>query len=341
MIKNDKLITVIVPAYNAEKTIDRCLKSLVRQNNPSLYEVIIIDDGSTDKTVEKIKKYTKNYDNFSLIEKENTGSSDTRNVGIKETKSEFITFVDSDDYVEATYLNSFVNQIKNYKNIDLYITGYQKETENGNIMFISHKRNMENIINNSDAQNRILSSGEFEGYTWNKLYKMKIIKDHDIKFDKEISLYEDLVFNLEYLNFCKKISVGNQNVYHYVKHEKSIVNSNNFGNNFDVKSVNSINVMENMRKIIPKDNLKAQKNLNAKICWSAVSLYRNLHGAPNYNLIDKKVGKRLRSIMKKYRKDFLNNEILPKRDIYIYWLNWYMPSLFAFLWKKLDLRGNG
>ncbi|MEY8441569.1 glycosyltransferase family A protein [Lactobacillaceae bacterium 24-114] len=341
MIKKDKLITVIVPAYNAEKTIDKCLKSLVKQSNPSLYEVIIIDDGSTDKTVKKIKKYTDSYSNFSLIEKENTGSSDTRNVGIKQAKSDFITFVDSDDYVEPTYLDSFINQINRYRGIDLYITGYQKETENGEIIFLSHKRNMESIINTSYAQNKILSSGEFEGYTWNKLYKMEIIRNHDIEFDKEISLYEDLVFNLEYLNFCKKISVGNQNVYHYVKHENSIVNSNNFGNNFDIKSVNSINVMENMRKIIPKDNLKAQKNLNAKICWSAVSLYRNLYGAPNYNSIDKKVGKQLRLIMKKYRRDFLNNDILPKRDIYIYWLNWYMPSLFALLWKRLGLHGNG
>ena len=103
------LVTVVVPAYNTEKYIDKCLQSLLNQSYREI-EVIVIDDGSKDRTNEICKKYEQADSRFLLISKKNTGVSDTRNVGIHHAKGKFIIFVDSDDYVTNDYIDTLVRE---------------------------------------------------------------------------------------------------------------------------------------------------------------------------------------------------------------------------------------
>ncbi len=157
-------ISIIIPAYNASATIDRCLTSLLNQNIRETYQIIVLNDGSTDNTLTKLEKY-KNDKRVTIINKLNTGASDTRNQGLKLVKSEYVTFVDADDYVETDYLESLLKQyVKN--NCDLSIVGYYKEDDNKEIRFqgAGEKKN----LTQEEALHDIFISTGFEGYLGNK-----------------------------------------------------------------------------------------------------------------------------------------------------------------------------
>lgn len=330
-------VTVIVPAYNAAKTIDKCLISLKKQTLVDDYQVIIINDGSQDKTVEVIKKIISNDKRFRIISKENTGLSNTRNFGMNYVDTEYVTFVDADDYVEANYIEELLRGYHK-KNCDLSIVGYQKEREDGSIVFKS-KDTLFNM-NPDEAMHEIFISGGFEGYTWNKLYRTSIFRKYNLQFNKTSEPLEDLYFDLIYFKYCRRITYNNSTVYHYVMHANSIVNSTKIGTKFDTNIANTLNILESMRQLIPS-NIKIQRALEAKICWTAVSIIRTIYASHDQNNVEKSLLVELKMISKKYSKSFMTNDIFPRRDKAIYVLNSLSPSLFAWLWNTLGLHGMG
>ena len=106
----DKLISVIVPVYNVEKFLDKCISSIVNQTYKNL-EIILIDDGSTDESVQICDKWQEKDNRVRLTHKENTGVSDTRNIGLEKTTGEYICFVDSDDYIEPDYIENLYKSL--------------------------------------------------------------------------------------------------------------------------------------------------------------------------------------------------------------------------------------
>ena len=331
-------ISIIIPAYNASATIDRCLTSLLNQNIRETYQIIVLNDGSTDNTLTKLEKY-KNDKRVTIINKLNTGASDTRNQGLKLVKSEYVTFVDADDYVETDYLESLLKQyVKN--NCDLSIVGYYKEDDNKEIRFqgAGEKKN----LTQEEALHDIFISTGFEGYLWNKLFKLSIIKENKISFDDKLKIAEDLLFCCKYLSHCSCISLNPEVKYHYVVNSDSQINSNKYGSDFKKESLDVLKVYSLIKFIVaPMNYSKVLYVINASILWCSTSILRNIYLAPNKKEIPKKLIDNLRSNQKKYRHDFLENDILPSRDKIIYWLNYYFPSLFAFLWRKVNLKGNG
>ena len=119
-------ITIIIPTYNAEHTIKKCVESLLKQVGNFSYQIIILDDGSSDGTLARLEKYQDNQ-LVEIVAKQNTGASATRNVGIEmaEMDSEYLIFVDADDFVEADYLKLLFDQFKDNSNCDLAICGYR------------------------------------------------------------------------------------------------------------------------------------------------------------------------------------------------------------------------
>ena len=331
-------ITIVVPTYNAEKTIEKCLNSLKRQTLKESYQVIIINDGSTDDSVNRIKKIISTDKRFKLISKENTGLSNTRNLGIKYTDTEYVTFVDSDDFVEENYIEKLLEGY-NKENCDLSIVGYQKEREDGSIIFKS--KNTKFHMDPDLAMHEILISGGFEGYTWNKLYRTSIIKKYNLQFKKSTEPLEDLYFDFIYLKYCRKIYYSNVNVYHYIVHPSSIINSTKIGTNFNKKSLNAINILKSINEIIPYQNIRAKNAVKAKICWTAVSVIRIIYASQSQEDIEKNILIRLNAVMRKYSTIFLKNDIFPKRDKIIFMINRISPKLFAWIWNNLGLHGMG
>ncbi|MCR1882442.1 glycosyltransferase family 2 protein [Murimonas intestini] len=199
------LITVIVPIYNAEKQLERCVHSIIEQSYSEL-EILLINDGSTDNSLLICEKLSILDDRIRIINQVNSGVSVARNSGMAVAQGIFYCFVDADDWIECTYIADMVNALQNY---DCVISGYtrqyketyQESTPSGMII------DLENINNN---EVRKLFVEGFIHPCWNKLFKASIIKKHDIKFRTDIHISED-----SYFKYSSIILVIENSGYHY------------------------------------------------------------------------------------------------------------------------------
>ena len=194
-------ISVIIPIYNAENCLDRCIQSIISQTYTN-FELILIDDGSSDNSLNICKKYAKENKQIVVISQKNHGVSSARNLGIKTAKNEWITFIDADDYVERDYIECLCENITDEKT--LIIQGLKQVNIKGEEI---KKIEFENTtLTDTEIQKAFDEHEIFEyGYTVAKLYNLNIIKKHDIKFDEQISYSEDMLFMLEYILNCDTI----------------------------------------------------------------------------------------------------------------------------------------
>lgn len=203
-------ISIIVPIYNAEKYIDTCLNSLLKQTKKEL-EILLINDGSTDKTEEVINKYSDN--RIKYFKNKNQGIGKTRNFGIKKATGKYIMFIDSDDYISDDACEILYNKAQE-DNLDVVICDYYK-IEN---KIITEQKLMDfestTLKDNPDLINSINLS------PWNKLYKTSFLKSKNIQFAEDIK-YEDAPFVLEVLDKARKIGKVNNFLNYYVVHENS------------------------------------------------------------------------------------------------------------------------
>lgn len=209
-------ISVIIPVYNAENYLYECINSIITQSYKNL-EIICINDGSTDNSINILKRF-QNYDSRIIIKSiVNGGVSNARNVGIKLATGEYIAFIDSDDYIQDNYFSELLKYITSYE-CDLSVCSIQ------NVGFKSNIIQMENSIfefNNPDFDLWYNMNIKFLLYgPCNKLYKASIIKNNSIYFYKELVYGEDLVFNFDYLKYIDKICYTNTSKYYY-RHDSS------------------------------------------------------------------------------------------------------------------------
>ncbi|BEH91603.1 glycosyl transferase [Turicibacter faecis] len=206
MIK-DK-VSVILPVYNSEKTIEKTINSVLNQSYQN-FELIIINDGSTDNTDIICSSYI-NDSKVRYIYNKNQGVSKSRNIGLDLAEGEYICFIDSDDLYEKNYLNEMIKRITD-NNCDWDICGYQCfESSNKNFSiekgFITEEKNV--VI-------EFLQSKLLFNQLWNKIYKNKIIQENYIRFEENLNLGEDAIFNINYLKYCNKIECFNLCLYKY------------------------------------------------------------------------------------------------------------------------------
>lgn len=200
------LVSIIMPVYNGEKHIENTIKSIKNQIYTN-FELIIVNDGSTDKTQKICEKYKKTI-NMKLINKVNEGVSVARNTGIKNASGEYITFIDSDDLYHRNYINKLCDEIIS-KSSDWVICNYSYfEKINKDIIFEGKINTKKDVI--EKLQKQFLFN-----QLWNKIYKTQIIKKNKITFDKTTDLGEDAIFNIEYLKYCKKINNIPEALYKY------------------------------------------------------------------------------------------------------------------------------
>lgn len=218
-------VSIVVAAYNIEKYIERCLRSLVNQTLKEI-EVLVVNDGSIDRTEIITKEFEKD-SRFKVITQENGGLSSARNTGIKNASGKYIAFLDGDDYVCKEMYEELYDKIKKEKS-DLVICGFYKIWENDK--FIEKKRKKFNVnkkILKGDVIGNFLSKHD-EPFTvaWNKLYNLEIIVKNNIYFENP-AFFEDVGFMPRYLYYTKKISVVNKMLYFYIQRSGSITKSYN------------------------------------------------------------------------------------------------------------------
>lgn len=199
-------ISIIVPCYNAGLVIERCIDSILQQTYNN-WELILIDDGSIDNTLNICNSFKKLDNRIKVVHTGNCGVSSARNTGITNTTREYITFVDADDYLEINFLESLING----RNADLVLSGFKSRNsinfrpQNQYIEHVNLKSNIKGIVENK----YLLYS------PWGKLFKRSIISDNRLGFDTKIRFGEDTIFCYKYIIHCNTIKIIDSDLYIY------------------------------------------------------------------------------------------------------------------------------
>lgn len=219
-------VSVIVPVYNAEKTIAVCLDSILGQTYRDL-EVLLIDDGSVDGSAAICNEYASRDNRVTVFLQPNGGVSSARNKGIEHSKGEYILFVDSDDYLEPDCLSTLLDEVP----ADLTYMSSNVHYGTGDITSFHLRASY--LTDKDEIEKEIMHLKEnpqyyvYFGYTWNKLFRSDIIKQNNIRFIERLSFYEDDAFTLEYFRYVKTLKTLPDCLYNYVVSDTGLTAANN------------------------------------------------------------------------------------------------------------------
>ena len=205
------LLTVVIPVYNVEKYLNRCLESILIQEWKN-YDIIMVDDGSTDRSPQICDDYVKAYDFISVIHKENGGLSDARNTGLSQAKGEYVYFPDSDDWLEPDTFIALAEALESQK---FDIISFNREFIKGEEDVIISDPVENQVFEGKDAFVHMLKHSYITGFANDKIYRKSLFVDHDILFPKG-KYYEDLGTNYKLFLSAKKVYATNQKYYHYL-----------------------------------------------------------------------------------------------------------------------------
>ena len=217
--KKKPLLSIIIPIYNAQKNLRRCLNSIHEMENENI-EVVLVDDGSVDNSVLICKEFIEKDGRFCLYRKINGGVSSARNYGMKQAVAEYIYFMDSDDYICSKKMSNVIKCLNN--DVDIVCFNYVRDDREKIIDDVRYKRvdRIELIHNLKDESFK----NDF-GYVWNKIYKKEIIQSKNISFEEKIAEREDFLFNIECFGNAHKIIFCEDYIYHYIQYESSLSKS--------------------------------------------------------------------------------------------------------------------
>ena len=214
-------VSVIVPAYNAEKYIETCVQSILSQTYPD-FELILVNDGSKDSTSEICHRLAEMDSRIMVIDQENGGSSSAKNTGLSVAKGSYIEFVDADDTLDATYMEQLLRGTAEDE-ADLCVGNMAFDVLNQGELVLS--RPTPTLHEGMFTLKEYLSYYKeymphaIIGSPCNKLYRRRILEEHNLRFDETTKNNEDTWFNLAYLRHCKKVFVSASPFYHYINHQ--------------------------------------------------------------------------------------------------------------------------
>lgn len=244
-----KKVSVIVPAYNVDKYIEKCTRSILAQDYKEL-EIILVDDGSPDNSGAIIDKLKTEDNRIITVHQKNSGVSCARNTGLAVATGEYVTFIDGDDWVESNYISYFVKLMEESE-CDVVMNKNNFTERNKN--FSSNDRS---VVNSEKAMEWIYMGDIFVA-VWNKMYKKKILDENNIVFNTDIWYGEGMLFNIEVLQYVDKVSIGEKSVYHQTFNPDSAMRKFNLESNLcGIKS------LELQKKLWIKSNS------NLEIAWA-------------------------------------------------------------------------
>lgn len=221
-MNNIPFFSIIIPVFNMEKTLERCVDSVLKQSCKD-WEIILVNDGSIDKSGVISKSFSEKHENIHYYFQENKGVSSARNLGIEKSNAEWMIFLDADDYWDDNYLQKIFECTKS--NCDIVITGITKILENRNkIKILSDKIGFFSIDDLLvDFMSVQLNSGIY-GFVSNKIIKTSIVKKNQLKFNNRIKLCEDLDFFTRYFLNCNTVFITTEsgNFYNYIDKKNEV-----------------------------------------------------------------------------------------------------------------------
>lgn len=214
-------LSIIVPVYNVEKYLPKCLESLIKQTLKDI-EIICVNDGSMDNSLAILKEFASKDSRIRIIDNQHQGVAKTRNTGIEQSTGEYIGFVDSDDYIDIDFFEKLYNSATK-SNSDIAIASILKHKNFFNIYNAKYTKE-ETAITIQDKIKLCEDKKHFFFYAWNKIYHSGFIKENNIKFS-EGQIYEDVMFAIKALYYSNKIISVYGTKYHYIEHENSLTKS--------------------------------------------------------------------------------------------------------------------
>lgn len=208
------MISIITPVYNSEKFLRTCIESVLKQSYKD-FELILINDGSTDRSESICDEFAAKYSNIKVFHQKNKGVSSARNHGLEKVQGEWVTFLDSDDEIKEDYLKTLD---EDSKDVDIVYQGLLKKQKDDKIMRLLDF-NDEIITPKAFYKKFTVSS---LGYIGGKLFKTKIIRNHSVRFDSGLSFSEDSLFILNYLEFVNSLKLSSAKNYLYQKDDPGI-----------------------------------------------------------------------------------------------------------------------
>lgn len=295
----EDLISVIVPVYKVEKYINKCVDSIINQTYTNL-EIILVDDGSPDICGEICDDFFKKDKRIKVIHKENGGLSDARNAGIKIAKGKYITFIDSDDYIEPNYIEILYDSIIKNKT-DIAISSHKVIYENGTLL--NKATGEEAVLEPKEVLKRILYDDGIDLSTWAKLYNKELFDD--IEFPKG-RLFEDAATTYKLIDRSNKISIISKSTYNYIIRNNSITNIC-----FSTKKMDLITSTEEMCNYIKNKYPDLEKAANRRLMYAYLSTISQLAMSKEKFPKEQKI---MTDYIKNNRKDILRDKNVPKRD---------------------------
>ncbi|WP_194191028.1 glycosyltransferase [Clostridium chrysemydis] len=257
------ILSVIIPVYNIENYLEKCIDSVLKQRFKN-YEIILVNDGSTDNSLKICKRYKQRYNNITLIDKKNGGLSDARNAGLKIANGEFVVFIDSDDYIDEFMFEKMIN-VAQKDNLDLVICDCERVYESKEIDKIckcdldsSKLYNNEELLYNYLLQN-------IRPNAWDKLYRKSLFIENNIEFPKGL-YHEDLLTTFRIIKEVKRAKYIDEPFYKYLCREGSITTNLKLKNLEDMSIIiKRINELFNEMNL-QKEYVDAFNILNYNVC---------------------------------------------------------------------------
>lgn len=261
------LVTIVIPVYNVEKYIRKCIESLQSQTYSNI-EMIVVNDGTKDNSLNIVKEMATFDNRIKIISQENQGLSMARNTGIQNANGEYICFVDSDDFVHKDYVKLLLeNVIENDADIGVCDFWYIDET--GKTW--SRKEKKKKVYSNIEAIKDILTNEQdTEVMTWNKLYKTSLFRDNSIYFPKG-KLHEDNFTTYKLYYYANKIVLKPDKLYYYLQRKTSIM-----GKKFNTRRLDILQAVEETKKFIQDKEIELKQEIEFYKLMTQINLLNNM-----------------------------------------------------------------
>ncbi len=293
------LITVVIPAYKVEKFLPKCLDSVLNQTYKKL-EIILVEDGSPDNCGKICDDYAKKDKRIKVIHKENGGLSDARNKGIDQATGKYITFIDSDDYIDDDYVECLYKAIKE-DNTKMSICSHRVVYDTGRI--IEKETKERSVLDSKTVLARILYDDGIDLSAWAKLYDIGLF--NNVRYPKG-RIYEDSATTYKLIDLCDKVSINSLGKYNYIIRSDSISN-----NKFNTKKMDLITSTKEMTDYISKKYPDLQEACDRRLMYAYLSTLSQLANSREKYPQEQKI---LVNYIKKNSKKILKNKNVPKRD---------------------------
>ena len=317
----DKLISVVLPIYNVEDYLERCIKSVLNQTYKN-FEIILVDDGSTDGSAELCDYYAEIENKVCVIHKKNGGLSEARNTGTMLAKGDYITYIDSDDYVDKDYIEYLYNLVKKY-NTKVALCTHTVVFENGKKIVYGNGKDSE-VLDAYNCIKRMLYNDVVDTSAWAKLYDIELARKILYPQGK---IFEDIATTYKFFLASGEIACGYSSKYYYMIRKNSIV-----GSSFNIKKLELIDMTDSMAR----DILQVYPDMKAAVLRRRVySRFSTL----NQMLDTKECSKEKKEIIQFIKNNgnkILKDKNAPKRDKMAICLLKVSYNLYRFGWKMIS-----